>query len=68
MECTALQCPGDLEWSQMHPPTPGCCTLILVGQRPCRRWVGHVKRLTGHTFVEGAGGCLRVELLSECGR
>ena len=54
------QCPGDPEWSQMHSSIPGGSTLILGGQMPCRRWRGHVKRLTGHTFGEGAGGCLRV--------
>ena len=62
------QCPGDPEWSQMHPSTQVGSTLILGGQRPCRRWLGHVKRVTGHTFGGDAGGCLRVELLSECGR
>ena len=62
------QCPGDPEWSQMNPSTPGGSILILGGQRPCRWWLGHVKRVTGHTFGGRAGGCLCVELFSEGGQ
>ena len=45
-----MECPGDPEWSQMHPSTPGGSTLILGGQRPSRRCLGHVKRAMGHLW------------------